>query len=416
MNSTIEIAVPINRGLPQQVSAARQPCVLLIFDTRYEEAAAMLRGIAEYEREHGAWSVFLDDMAQAETDPEWLLGHSWDGVISRHTSPMLAQACVERGIPLVDLNDSPAFAGVSKIRPANASIGQLGAEHLLSAGFRSFAFSGFRNEGWARERRAGFTEALARAGQSCVVHEVEYPGGVSPDWDRQQQAVLAEWLSRLPKPTAVMACNDLRALQVLAAANSLSLRVPEEIAVLGANNDAVRCELANPSLSSVATNPAQAGRQAAELLAQFMAAHRATAAVDIRIEPAGVVGRCSTDAIAISDKGVAAAIVYIRAHACEGINVDQVLQHVAMSRAQIEKKFRKYLGRSPQKEIRRVQIHRIGQLLAETDLPLKRIAEMIEFDYMEYMSTVFKGATGYAPGAYRRLHRPIGVRPARTAV
>ena len=371
----------------------------------------MLRGIAEYEREHGAWLVFFDDMAHAETDPEWLLGRSWDGVISRHTSPMLAQACVERGIPLVDLNDSPAFAGVSKIRPANASIGRLGAEHLISAGFRSFAFSGFRNEGWSRERRTGFVETIGRAGLPCVVHEVEYPGGLSPDWDQRQRSVLEEWLRQLPKPTAVMACNDLRALQVLAAANALSLRLPEEVAVLGANNDVVRCELANPSLSSVATNPAQAGRQAAELLAQFMAGHRAPAAVDIRIEPAGVVSRCSTDVIAIADKGVATAIAYIRAHACEGINVDQVLQHVAMSRAQIEKKFRKYLGRSPQKEIRRVQIQRIGQLLAETDLPHKRIAEMVGFDYMEYMSAVFKGATGYTPGAYRRLHRPIGPEP-----
>lgn len=365
----------------------------------------MLRGIAEYKRDHGAWSVFFDDMAHAESDPEWLLGHNWDGVISRHTSPMLAHACAERGIPLVDLNDSPAFVGVSKIRPANASIGRLGADHLLSAGFRSFAFSGFRSEGWARERRAGFAEALAQAGQSCIVHEVDYPGGLSPDWDQQQQAALAEWLRQLPKPTAVMACNDLRALQVLAAADAALLRVPEEIAVLGANNDAVRCELAHPSLSSVATNPVQAGRQAAELLTQLMGGQQAQAAVDIRVEPAGVVSRCSTDVLAVADKGVAAAVAYIRAHACEGINVDQVLKHVAMSRSQMEKKFRKHLDRSPQKEIRRVQIHRISQLLTETDLPLKRIAEMTGFDYMEYMSMVFKRETGHSPGSFRRRYR-----------
>jgi LacI family transcriptional regulator len=415
MSTTTETADPIDGRIPPQLSAGRQPCVLLIFNTQYEEAAAMLRGIAEYEREHGAWQVFFDDMAHSESDADWLLGHNWDGVISRHTSPMLAQACVERRIPLVDLNDSPAFAGVSKIRPSNSSIGRLGAEHLLSAGFRSFAFSGFRNEGWARERRVGFVEALARAGQLCVVHEVDYPGGLSPDWDRQQQTALADWLRQLPKQTAVMACNDMRALQVLAAANALSLRVPEELAVLGANNDAIRCELAQPSLSSVATNPAQAGRQAAELLAQFMAGQRSGGAVDLRIEPAGVVVRCSTDVLAVADKGVAAAIAYIRAHACEGINVDQVLRHVAVSRAQIERKFRKHLGRSPQAEIRRVQIQRISQLLAETDLPLKRIAEMSGFDYMEYMSTVFKRATGHTPGGYRRLHRPAGGQTTGTA-
>ncbi|HLP02922.1 MAG TPA: DNA-binding transcriptional regulator [Opitutaceae bacterium] len=393
---------------PSSKMGAAQPRVLLVFDTRLEEAAAMLRGIAEYEREHGAWTVFFDDMAHAESDPDWLLGNHWDGVISRHTTPMLAQVCVERTIPLVDLNDSPAFAGIAKIRPANPGIGKLGAEHLLNAGFRSFAFSGFSNEGWARERRLGFVEALAPTGFPCVVHEVEYPGTLTPDWDRQQQALLAEWLRRLPGATAVMACNDMRALQVLAAANTLMLSIPDELAVLGANNDVVRCELAQPSLSSVATNPTQAGRKAAELLAQLMAGSRDGAPADIRIEPAGVVSRRSTDVLAVTDKVVAAAIAYIRAHACEGINVDQVLQHVAMSRAQIEKKFRQHLGRSPQAEIRRVQIQRIKQLLIETDLPLKRIAEMTGFDYMEYMSAVFKRTTGLTPGACRRLFRGGG--------
>ncbi len=386
-------------------SAGGPPRVLLIFDTRLEEAAAMLRGIAEYERSHGVWEVFFDDMARAESDPDWLLGNEWSGVISRHTTPMLAEACVERNIPLVDLNDTPAFAGIAKIRPANVSIGRLGAEHLMDAGFRHFAFSGFTREGWSRERRKGFVDALAAAGFACEVHEVEYPGNLTPEWDRHQQASLAEWLRQLPASTAVMACNDLRALQVLAAANALALRIPDELAVLGANNDAIRCELAQPSLSSVATNPVQAGRQAAELLARLMAGPRDGTPVDLRLEPLGVVPRRSTDVLAVADKGVAAAIAYIRAHACEGINVDQVLRHAAMSRAQIEKKFRQHLGRSPQAEIRRVQINRIRQLLIETDLPLKRIAEMTGFEYMEYMSAVFKRATGRAPGACRREHR-----------
>ncbi|MFT3830533.1 MAG: DNA-binding transcriptional regulator [Opitutaceae bacterium] len=386
-------------------SGVALPRVLLIFDTRLEETAAMLRGIAEYEREHGVWTIFFDDMARAESDPDWLLGNQWDGVISRHTTPMLAQVCMERRIPLVDLNDSPAFAGIAKIRPANANVGKLGAQHLLNAGFRSFAFSGFSNEGWSRERRLGFVDALASTGFPCAVQEVEYPGALSPEWDRQQQAALADWLRGLPGATAVMACNDMRALQVLAAANTLMLSIPDELAVLGANNDVVRCELAQPSLSSVATNPTQAGRKAAELLAQLMAGPRDGVSADIRIEPADVVSRRSTDVLAVTDKGVAAAIAYIRAHACEGINVDQVLVHVAMSRAQIEKKFRQHLGRSPQAEIRRVQIQRIKQLLVETDLPLKRIAEMTGFDYMEYMSAVFKRATGQTPGACRRLFR-----------
>jgi LacI family transcriptional regulator len=202
-----------------------------------------------------------------------------------------------------------------------------------------------------------------------------------------------------------MTCHDMRALQVLAAANNAGLRVPEDVAILGVNNDTIRCELATPPLSSVATSPTVAGRKAAELLARIMAGDE-TAKTEIRIEPDGVVVRRSSDMLAVPDKGVAAALRFIREHACDGINVDQVLPHAAMSRAQIEKKFREYLGRSPQAEIRRVQVLKIRQLLAETELPLKHIAELTGFEYMEYMSYVFKRAVGMSPGAYRRSVRP----------
>lgn len=402
--------LPELERLDGATATGRHPRVLLVFDTRFDDSSAMLRGIAEYEQRNGPWAVFFDDTARAEIDPHWLLQQDWDGVISRHTTPMLAQACVERRIPLIDLNDSPAFAGISKIRPSNTSIGRLGAEHLLAAGFRSFAFCGFANAGWSRERSNGFVQALTHAGFPCLLQDVDFPGELSPEWDQEQQASLALWMENLPRPSAIMACNDLRALQVLAAARASGRQVPEELAVLGANNDMVRCELANPPLSSVAGNPVVAGRQAAALLSRLMAGEL-TAAADVRIEPAGVVTRRSTDVLSVAHPGVAAALRYIRAHACEGINVDQVLPHAAMSRAQIERKFRQHLGRSPQAEIRRVQVLKIRQLLCDGDLPLKCIAELTGFDYMEYMSVVFKRTTGLSPGAYRRRHRTIA--PAR---
>lgn len=140
------------------------------------------------------------------------------------------------------------------------------------------------------------------------------------------------------------------------------------------------------------------------MLARIMAGDK-SAESEVRIEPSGVVVRRSSDVLAVPDKGVAAALRFIRDHACEGINVDQVLPHAAMSRAQIEKKFREYLGRSPQAEIRRLQVLKIRQLLSDTELPLKHIAELTGFEYMEYMSYVFKRATGMSPGAYRRSLR-----------
>lgn len=305
------------------------------------------------------------------------------------------------GVPLVDLNDSPLLSGVPKIRPDNVAFGHHGAEHFLERGYRHFGFCGFTDLGWSGERRDGFVEALRLAGHECDVFDVDYPGDLTPFWDAKQTTALSAWLKRLPKPAAVMACNDMRALQVVSASQNAGLLVPEEVAVLGANNDTIRCELAYPPLSSVATNAFQSGYHAAEHLAEMMAG-RKPELIDLRIEPLGVVTRQSTDVLAMGDKNVAAALSYIREHACHGISVEDVLKQAFASRSQLEKKFRRFIGRSPQAEIRRVQVSKIRQLLFETDFPLKKIAELAGFEHVEYMCVVFKRLTGDSPGSYRK--------------
>lgn len=378
-----------------------RPPVLLVFMTRFAECTALLQGVSRYERSHGQWAAFLDDEARAEHDPRWLRRRPWRGVISRHTTAALVRACAELKLPLVDLNDTPPFPGVPKIRPDNVAIGHLGAEHFLERGYRHFGFTGFANDDWSRERRDGFVEALALAGRACDVFDVGWPGDLTPSWDAKQTAALGAWLGHLPKPSAVMASNDLRALQVIGAAQDAGLLVPEEVAVLGANNDAFRCDLSYPPLSSVEPNAFQSGYEAAELLAELMAGG-SPGPRERRIEPVGVVTRHSTDVLAIDDRNVAAALSFIREHACQGITVDEVLRHAHASRSQLEKKFRRYLGRSPQTEIRRVQVIKIRQLLFETDYPLKQIAELTGFEHVEYLCVVFKRLTGRSPGRYRK--------------
>ncbi|MDD2765567.1 MAG: hypothetical protein PHE83_16515 [Opitutaceae bacterium] len=156
------------RGLPPALHSAgwslkfatMRPQVLLVFQTRLDESAVMLKGIAQYERSHRPWAVFLDDEARAESDTRWLRSKKWHGVISRHTTPALVENCAALRVPLVDLNDTPLFSGVPKIRPDNVGGGHLGAEHFIERGYRHFGFCGFANEGWSCERRDGFVEAL----------------------------------------------------------------------------------------------------------------------------------------------------------------------------------------------------------------------------------------------------------------
>lgn len=403
------IVVPGDAPAPPLRPVAK-PHVLLVFHTRFEDAAAMLRGVAHYERSHNSWSAFLDDEGRAGIDPRWIRSKRWHGVISRHTAPALVRSCAELGIPLVDLSDAPPIPHVSKIRPDNTALGHLGAEYFLERGYRQFAFCGYKSLGWSQERRDGFVEALSLAGHRCELFEVERPDDLSPFWEGAQADALTLWIRRLPRRMAVMACNDLCAFQVMRAAESAGVLVPEQMGVLGANNDPMRCELANPPISSVAANNFQAGYQAAQHLDELMAG-RARGAIDLRIEPLGVVTRKSTDVLAVADTVVAKALSYIREHACRGITVDDVLKQVLVSRSKLESRFRRHVGRSPQAELRRVQVARIIQLLLETDLPLAEIAEQTGFVHVEYMCVLFKRLTGESPGRYRRQHQvePIAV-------
>ncbi|MDX1564183.1 MAG: substrate-binding domain-containing protein, partial [Phycisphaeraceae bacterium] len=199
----------------------------------------------------------------------------------------------------------------------------------------------------------------------------------------------------------VMACNDLMGQQVLNASRAVGVSIPEEVAVIGVDNDELFCDLSDPPLSSVEPNTEKIGYEAAGLLDRMMQGEPPPSA-KVFIDPMGVVTRQSTDVLAIEDRHVAAAVSFIRQHACDGINVEDVLQHVRIPRSSLERRFSASIGRTPKAEIVRVQIERVKQLLAATDYILPRIAELAGFKHPEYMSVVFKQKTGRTPGQYRK--------------
>lgn len=377
------------------------PRVLIVQHGRYSDTPGVLRGIMHYQKTHGPWITFVDDLTRTDKDLKWLSQQRWSGVISGVYTPAVAEVCRELGVPVVELWDGPPRDGVPRIRPDNIAVGHIAAEHLLERRFQRFAFSGLREVAWSTERRAGFREALELAGFACAVHEVEAPIEPTPAWEMEQVELLAAWLRALPHETAVLGCDDERARQVARAAALAGLRVPKDIAIMGVNNDVVRCDQESPLLSSVATDDFMTGVRAAEWLDTLMTG-RAIPDAEWRIEPVGVVARESTDVLEFRDKHVAAALNYIREHACRGITVDEVVAQVHASRSQLENRFRRFLGHSPQVEIRRVQLEKVRALLAESDLTLKEIADRAGFMHVEYLSVVFKRMTGETPGQYRR--------------
>jgi len=374
--------------------------VALIVEMSGVYGRQILEGIAKYQRTRQSWSVFLEQRELRAPLPPWLLHRPWDGIICRSTSPALARAFLRRRIPTVDLNDLHGDLGLPRIGSDMVAIGRMGAEHLLERGLRNFAFCGFSREAWSDGRRDGFCAGLREAGFGCAVYDSPWHGAHVPAWDKDQQR-LAAWLRTLSKPLGLMACNDLRGQQVLNACQTLDLNVPEEMAVVGVDNEQVLCELCEPPLSSVAPNPQRIGYEAASLLDRLMDG-RTAAAKALLVPPIGVVARQSSDITRIDDPEVAAALTFIRKHASSGMTVEQVVAHLAVSRSILERRFRKHVGHSPQTEIRRVQIKRVKQLLVETELSLEAVARLAGYHHPEYMSVVFKRITGTTPGQYRR--------------
>jgi LacI family transcriptional regulator len=380
------------------------PQLLLFFRSRDGESTEILKGVLHHQRTHQPWSISLHGNERVESDSSWLLDRKWDGVIGYNASPLFVDTCSKLLLPFIDLSDCPSEYGVSKIRPDNLTVGHFGAEYFIERRFRNFGFCGYSNLSRSNERREGFVEALELAGKHCTAFEVKHPDTVTPVWESKQIGLLAGWLRSLPEETAIMACDDFCAQRVICAARAAGLMVPEKIAVLGANNDVMQCELGEPSISSVAINAYEAGRRAGEIMDRMLSGD-GRMPVDVRIEPQGVVTRKSTDILAMRDKNVAIALNYIREYACQGITVDQVLERAFMSRSQLEHKFRRFVGHSPQKEIRRAQVAKISELLAATDMPLKEIAAEAGFVHVEYMCVLFKRVTGETPGAFRARFR-----------
>ena len=204
----------------------------------------------------------------------------------------------------------------------------------------------------------------------------------------------------LKKPVGIFATNDLRGQHVLDACARDDCAVPEEVAVIGVDNDELLCSLCSPPLSSVIPNPERIGYEAAAWLDRMLRGEMPTVR-EIEIPPKGIAVRQSSDVFAVSDPVIVSALRFIREHACEGTTVQELLDHLCVSRSWLEKKFRKLLGRSPQAEIRNVQVKRCKELLRTTDLSLEKIAALTGFVHPEYMSVVFKREVGTTPGQFR---------------
>lgn len=386
------------------------PKIAVLFSLALEGERNMCRGILDYARSHGPWRCHLVE-GRPEEQLMNLKKECFDGIIAAGGTREKNTAFASVGAPYVLMEPRPEMLGPdgSSIFPFvtrdSRAIGALAASYYLKRGYKSFAYVG-ETSGWFwnAERRAGFEDALAKAGFGCAAYD-NLTARERRSWTVERPR-MERFLLSLPRPTAVFAAMDGRARHVVNLCADIGLRVPEDIAVLGVDNDPLICESTVPALSSIRTGGYRRGLIAAEMLDDLMHG-RAVRERAVVQEPADVVTRGSTGYDAMTDPAISKAVRFIRAKAEEGaaFDVADVARAAGCSRRYLERRFRARLGRSVLDELTRARLAHVKALLEDTSLSIGEIVERTGYARPSHLAALFRKETGTTMRQWRRENR-----------
>jgi LacI family transcriptional regulator len=379
------------------------PHVALLIETSRSHGRGLLNGIRQFIAENEEWSVFLMPRSLDSQIPDWISRWKGDGILSRTTSQAMADAITNSGIPTVELRSTKLKHEFPFLGIDNRAMGRMVAEHFLERGIRHFGVYEIGIEVYFEERRDNYIQTIEEAGYEVSVFSGAEDSEAPREWEKHQEQ-MANWVRGLPKPVGIMACTDQLGFWLLDACDRAGISVPDEVAVVGVENDEILCMMARPPLSSVAFNSARIGYEAAALLSSLMKGEPAPQE-PFMLDPLGIVTRQSSDVVAVDDPDLALALRFIRENACRGIQVADILKQVPLSRTALERQMKAAIGRSPKAEILRNQLERAKELLASTELSLAQISERVGFRHAQHFSTIFKEKLGETPGTYRaKMH------------
>jgi LacI family transcriptional regulator len=384
-----------------QILSSRRVALIMGQDLAYNRE--VMRGVQAYAHAKTGWVIRDGPLARYVLKPlrEW----KPDGIIAHLYDRKLAEELIGLGVPLVNTTSTLSDLPVPLVEADHLAVGRMAAEYFIGRGFRNFGFFGSAHAGFSRDREQGFRDALAQKGfdaTSCYAEYLPRPSaGVS--WVNVDDRVRV-WLNQLQKPVAILSSNDVPARELADICQQLGLDVPDQVALLGVDNDELECNLATPPLSSIVIPSQRIGYEAAEALDRLMSGeplrHTTT-----YLAPVRVATRFSTDTLAIEDADLRVALAYIRSHAHLPIDVEAVHEHAAVSRRMLERKFREQLGRTVLDEIRRARIELAKQLLIETDLAMPAIAKRAGFSGARRLAVVFREEESITPTEFRESVR-----------
>jgi len=379
----------------------RKPHVLLLMG-RHGAWHDLLLGLTEYVSRHTSWVLDIAEPTAANVDA--LSSRAWNGVIGHINTRETYERVAAWKVPTVNTSQDLALESMPEFvhtATDNEAVGALIADYFLKKGHQSFAYLGWEGHCNSLQREQGFVRRLEQAELPCRVIRLSDPPAFGPLSLNANDLELLEWLKRLPRPTALFACNDSFAFRTSQICVEGDIRVPEHLAIMGVYNDPLVCRLGRPPLSSVALLGQREGWEAARLLEEFMSG-RIKPSTLLKLPPSHVVTRQSTDLLAIDDAPLAKALRLIQAKAPLGLDVSEVARQAGLNRRALERRFLSRLGRSPGQEIRRVCLEQAKWYLSHSSLSMEAIAEKCGFCGSQWMSVVFQKTEGTSPTAYRR--------------
>ena len=377
----------------------RRVALLMDIHTAYDHGVA--RGILRYAREAGNWRLFGQGWTLAQVrDPKTWNG---DGIITRVHDPSEVPALLAPGVPIVDVCRTTPHPRIHSAANDDEATGRLAGEHFIAAGHRRFAYCGASEGTWSQRRGSGFAQAIGIAESRMTTFQRPrswwHKSGPAP-------ATLKQWIRRLERPIAILAGDDAIGVKLTLACADLGIRVPDEIAIVGVDNEEVLCEMATPALSSIPCDTERMGYEAARLLDELMkqgAKATTKESRHIAISPLPLVVRGSSDSFATKDEAVLAALRLIH-QSDHAVHVPQVVAASGLSRRSLELRFRKELDRTILDEIRRTRLDRACRLLITNDQPVVKIARKLGFSSPQRFHAVFRVQFGMSPSDFREQH------------
>lgn len=373
--------------------------VILLIDCASEFDRKLLRGIMKYSKENGPWLFYRipSDFRMAKGREEWVIewARKWnaDAVIGRCDEDKIG-LLGRLDIPIVLQNNWTRSNVYSNLTGDYVGTGQLAAQYFQKKLFTNFAFFGVRGIIWSEERCKGFKEAVASDG--CGFSAFNAEPGETFDRDR-----ILSWLKELPKPVALFCCDDAHALYITETCNMAGLRIPEEISLLGVDNDELLCGISDPPISSVELDVERGGYQTCALLhRQILDGTRHP--FNVVINPVEIVQRQSSCLYNITDPNVARIVDFIDRNFNSDLDMDSILGLVPLSRRSIETKFRKEMGTTIYQYILKNRVEHLAHLLLTSDRPVFEIADEVGFGDNGNFSRIFRKMKGCSPQEYRQ--------------